>query len=42
MDYAPHFEDGNAPLTQLTVLPNAKTKILNGFEPFEAHCGFTM
>lgn len=32
-----HFEDGNAPLTQLTVLPNAKTKILNGFKPFEAY-----
>jgi type 1 glutamine amidotransferase len=32
-----HFEDGNAPLTDVSILPNAKTKILNGFEPFEAY-----
>lgn len=32
-----HFEDGNAPLTEVSILPNAKTKILNGFEPFKAY-----
>lgn len=32
-----HFEDGDAPLTQVSILPNAKTKILNGFEPFAAY-----
>ncbi len=32
-----HFEDGNAPLTQVSILPDSKTKILNGFEPFQAY-----
>lgn len=32
-----HFEDGNAPLTTVSILPNANTSILNGFEPFDAY-----
>lgn len=32
-----HFEDGNAPLTSVSVLPEIKTPILNGFKPFDAY-----
>lgn len=32
-----HFEDGNAPLTSVSPLPDTQTPILNGVEPFEAY-----
>ena len=32
-----HFEDGHGKLTEVTILPEAKTPILNGLKPFEAY-----
>jgi type 1 glutamine amidotransferase len=32
-----HFEDGNAPLTSVYLMPDSKTPILNGVKPFEAY-----
>jgi len=32
-----HFADGNNPLTSVSILPDAKTPILNGIQPFEAY-----
>ncbi|KPM48286.1 ThuA domain-containing protein [Jiulongibacter sediminis] len=32
-----HFEDGHGKLTEVSILPEADTPILNGVEPFEAY-----
>ncbi|MGR3810929.1 ThuA domain-containing protein [Jiulongibacter sp. NS-SX5] len=32
-----HFEDGHGRLTEVSILPEAETPILNGVEPFEAY-----